>query len=427
MFLEAPFFESEGDPSIFPEDRYHDSNRGSRLMTYQSPSHVATPTPDYPDAGELHLKHETSPSSSKGSPVFPVGNFDETDFADTESEGTGPGGSMCRTESEDTASERGGATRTTAEGGLDVSDILFAFKRRSRSFESLIDSFREDHNFQHLFREDPHLSSLQSLADSSDDDSDPEGEGEAREGGGMAAAAAVVSSSSSSREVSAAEGGSSVLECSLSDSVSEHDCSSSFSCSLDASQLSELSDGGVVIGSAGARQCDDPLPIDMHFARKSLSFDDRSAMSVLNADILRQWEHSTVDDDVCPLPNLAHDGEPLLKEGAGPKQNGEESQKNSKVKRSKSQESSSRNAVRRKAVRARANVFLRKQKQGGVATTGEAPPTLATLPTDMLLQFQIASMGCAMGVESKAELRAVVKESETNSEKDNYSISQERE
>ena len=100
------------------------------------------------------------------------------------------------------------------------------------------------------------------------------------------------------------------------------------------------------------------------------------------------------------------------------------------VKRSKSQDSSTKNSLHAKP-KPKANgmpQFLRKPKQTPTNSPARgATPTLGATPTDMLIQFQIASMGCMMGVESRAELRTVVRDSETNSEKDNYVISQERE
>ena len=280
-----------------------------------------------------------------------------------------------------------------SENDLDIADIAFSFKRRSLSFESLLDSFKADHTFQHLFT--THASSLQSLGDMSDDESDQEGEGLRRDQEG---------------EESHRDLNSSLLDNSL--SVSDLD-SSSLSCSFNNSELMDpLPDDGYL---------DDPLPDDSYAESdplpngiaRSLGFDTHAHSESLPFE-------TTKSAGVCPLPDL---------EGSCPNMSlGNEAKRSevvrprvklSHMKRSKSQDSSSRNGTRRK------NKISRKTKQA--MPTDETTPTLASTPSDMLIQFQIASMGCVMGVESRGELRAVVKESETNSEKDNYSISQELE
>ena len=75
-------------------------------------------------------------------------------------------------------------------------------------------------------------------------------------------------------------------------------------------------------------------------------------------------------------------------------------------------------------LRRKNKAFLKRSK---LAPSPNTTPTLAVTPSDMLIQFQIAAMGCIMGVDSREELRTVLNESETNSEKDNYTISHDRE
>ena len=263
--------------------------------------------------------------------------------------------------------------RSASEDDLDLTDISFAFRRRSLSFESLLDSFKGNRKFQHLFRDSAHMSSLQSLADSDDDESDQEGE-----------ASSPPNADASMIEIS-------LLDTSFSDLEN-----SSLSCSFNASQFSDLKDRSVTSGVCDA---EDPLP--------------------------------GASQDTCPLPiadSCPQEDREVL-ESRSLERFDRSRGKVSHMKRSKSQDSASRNAVQRKAARAKNNVPARKPKQATspVPTNGETSPTLGTTPTDMLIQFQIASMGCVMGVGSRVELRTVVKESETNTEKDNYSISYERE
>lgn len=376
VFLDDPLTTSIGGEGggarIFPLNYTH--------LTTPAPDHIhlATPTPDHthlatptPDQG-----FDAGDSTGERHMFFPTESFEETDSAH--------GG--CGYEPEVGVSE--------SENDLDIADIAFSFKRRSLSFESLLDSFKTDHLFM------PHASSLQSLGDVSDDESDQEGEGEGlhRDQGPH-------------RDLD-----SSLLDNSL--SVSDLD-SSSLSCSFNNSELLDpLPDDGDLC---------DPLPDDSYLAdplpdglAQSLGFDTH--VPDVNESLTFETPH-VQSADVYPLPDLEGSC-PNTPLGLGNEQ-AERSEvvqprvKLSHMKRSKSQDSTSRNATRKK------NKPLRKTKQA--TPTDETTPTLASTPTDMLIQFQIASMGCVMGVESRVELRAVVKESETNSEKDNYSISQGRE
>ena len=395
------------------------NKRGSRIMSYPSP--VINTYSDPQPSIEVDACGQSGKGSSSGNGpvVIPSGSFDEPDFVfdplrEQDMEGSG-----------DSHVTKDQSMRSASEDDLDLTDISFAFRRRSLSFESLLDSFKGNRKFQHLFRDSAHMSSLQSLADSDDDESDQEGEGS-----------------------SPPNADSSMIEISLLDTSFSDLESSSLSCSFNASQLSDLRDRSVTSGVCDA---EDPLPDDSRLA-KSLSYDDSVALKFNHRDLSKQ--HS---DDACPLPGGDQDRYPSTSQDPLPGASQDtcplpiadscpqedrgvlESRslerfdrsrgKVSHMKRSKSQDSASRNAVQRKAARAKNNVPARKPKQATspVPTNGETSPTLGTTPTDMLIQFQIASMGCVMGVGSRVELRTVVKESETNTEKDNYSISYERE
>lgn len=90
-----------------------------------------------------------------------------------------------------------------------------------------------------------------------------------------------------------------------------------------------------------------------------------------------------------------------------------------KMGRSKSQNSKRTRRLSRK------NYFLRKPKSfAGSETDGEC---VAADYTDMLSRFQMASLGCDLGVWSCGMVRQVLCESVTNTELDNHTLSLERE
>jgi hypothetical protein len=397
------------------------SKRGSRFMSCPSPSHVTTPTIDYTHP-EIEVELCTTDSSSgkgsssdNGPSIFPSSSFEETDFAFDP---------LREDESHDDHVTEDQRVCVTSEDDLDLSDISFAFKRRSLSFESLLDAFKGDRKFQHLFRDSAHMSSLQSLADSSDDESDQETE----------------STPQVNKDTSLLDS-SMQLESSFSDIDT-----SSLGHSYNTSQLSDLRDSGVSEGSY-------PLPDDL--LAKSLSYDNGTSHDIVgvtsgSTKLPRRFPDDTcpipvnrdscpqasADMDTCSLPNVHQDACPadaaVGDAGALERFDRFRGKLTQQMKRSKSQDSASRNAAQRKAAKAKSNgvpQFLRKTKQvpSPAPCNDETTPTLSTTPADMLIQFQIASMGCVMGVESRVELRAVVKDSATNSENDNYTISQERE
>ena len=289
---------------------------------------------------------------------------------------------------------------SNTEDLLDINDISFGFKRRSLSFESLMESFREDKSFQYLFQPDPtHLSSLHSLADLSDD-SDQEMQDP-------------------------------------SNSFSDYDLdASSLNYSFNASSLPDTEErtDDPLPNEDGS---DDPVPKsspvsigDEGTLHESVSCDHMSLPPPVKFVASRSLDHCPLeaDHDSCPLsPPPTQENE-----GAGSSDKSARLKRRLyKVKRSKSQDSGTKIAVvdnkkqrSSKGLSKPGPQFLRKPRHNN---NRMPTPTLPTTPSDMLIRFQIACMGCIMGVASKTELRTVVKESETNSEKDNYAISQERE
>ena len=55
--------------------------------------------------------------------------------------------------------------------------------------------------------------------------------------------------------------------------------------------------------------------------------------------------------------------------------------------------------------------------------TGAEPPS----PAEILNQFKIASLECAIGLESRSALRSLIRETQPNTERDNYKLSVDRE
>ena len=56
-------------------------------------------------------------------------------------------------------------------------------------------------------------------------------------------------------------------------------------------------------------------------------------------------------------------------------------------------------------------------------STAAEPPS----PAEVLNQFKIASLGCAIGLENRSALRSLIRETQPNTERDNYKLSVDRE
>ena len=281
---------------------------------------------------------------------------------------------------------------------LNLEDISFGFKRRSLSFESLLESYKEDkglHQVLHssLARIAKMSVSLQSLDDSEFSDQDHW-----------------------ERDLD---------ESSFLDSFSTSDMdSSSLSCSFNTSSLSKDQSAT----STGYNR--DTVPVRPHLL-KSCSVEEKRVHDTMAANSSKtevslqlkfpvpQLENCPIDTDmeVCYEPSQHSSS----KESAFPEVTPEKI-----VKRLKNEDKRRLSTPVVNAV----TYLLRKPKQDPPTANEEVelhPPTVTPTPIDMLVQFQIASMGCVLGVESRERVRAVVKESQTNSEEDNYKISQERE
>ena len=292
---------------------------------------------------------------------------------------------------------------------LNLEDISFGFKRRSLSFESLLESYKDDEGLQRILESSlaevaQMSSSLQSLDDSLEDED----------------------------EVS--EDDSSLVENTLSDCYSDLDLTNSLSCSLNTSHsIAEM-----VAGSfedplpekdlAFTGTCEDPLPDN------SAALGNGNVKTCPSQDATLPLKFTPQNHEMCSLsasgsfanvsPHLSSTPKRDEINDADEAKGSTKERKRSVVKRSKSH--GSKNTLRRKSKQKSSNIsqFSNSSKQ----KNGRSPsPTVSSTPADMLIQFQIASMGCVMGVETRGDLRNVLEESQTNSEKDNYKLSLERE
>ena len=381
-------------------------------------------TRDHAPSIAIEICDEDGLSRTEDSIQFTASSYDETD-ADSALDGSSlrsEGGEM-------------GVVNTNREE-IDLEDISFGFKRRSRSFESLMESFRGDRNFQYLFQREPVSLSQTSLhSQSYSSDEDEEGCSDNEDTTQDATESSIVESDCVSD-----------LELTCSFNMEGRDDGDPLPTCPDDSNNMSVTDGG--------DDGDDPLPTGPrptliedvcppnaeYRATKSHSLDDSLSHSILeqlpseatptsSTPVLFQTSGSleecsfptpTDEEEVCKLSPINTDTCPE----EGPRTR----RRLYKAKRSRSQDSGRRVAINKPKNKAKGvQQLLRRPKQPNYHGNGVTPPTLASAPTDMLIQFQIASMGCVMGVGSKVELRVVLKDSETNSEKENYSISREKE
>ena len=313
--------------------------------------------------------------------------------------------------SEETNREMEGAeeeAESETEGEeLNLEDISFGFKRRSLSFESLLDSYKEDVGLQKILHSS--LAQLEELSSTIHSLSEDE---------------------YSDHEMYE----SSLLDTTASDCLS-CDLESSLSCSFNSSHLDMTSQNNQLMDMTSQtinpemttrrQNGESRLQTDSNYINKSRSIDcdgrDIQGVDVVTPPIsmMTPLDFMPRPPDTCPISapvssiQLCRDTPP--DEGGVIRQSGK-NKRTSPVKRSKSQNT--------KPLRRKNKAFLKRSK---LAPSPNTTPTLAVTPSDMLIQFQIAAMGCIMGVDSREELRTVLNESETNSEKDNYTISHDRE
>lgn len=281
---------------------------------------------------------------------------------------------------------------------LNLEDISFGFKRRSLSFESLLESYKDDEGLHRILHSSlayvaemgPRLSSsFQSLGDVSSDEESYQEEQEPDEI-------------------------SSVL-----DNISDMDSST---CWQQSPPVAEEREDICRLPLPGSRQMNYSLDNDDEEITEDMLRGSRS----MTFDVSLKYSHekcvleSSRSLEECPI-SLEESGQQEVKHNSNRSESTNRKHSNNKPQGSKFN-------TLRKISKGRVNVRKRtKLSPPTLSNEKRATPTVEATPTDMLIKFQIASMGCVLGVESREEVRAVMRESQTNTEKDNYDISKARE
>ena len=277
---------------------------------------------------------------------------------------------------------------------VELKDIYFKLKRKSQSYESLLDAYTEEdtglRNVLHsTLKELARLSANLDGDSVFSDDDDELGEND---------------TSSINLDLT--------IESDYTSETSLHHSSlntSSSSCLLVQELRAALNSGAettAVCGNESAAQRQRPPLLRAQSELTSLETKLRE-----------------IDELVTPQ-ELGEDGEDQLQSSSEVLESEEkESKKKRPVRRSLSYNNSGITKAVLKRRRRKKSSACEEQLTSSEQEKSKEPPS----PSEMLNQFKIASLGCSVGLESKSALRSLICDTQPNTEKDNYKLSVDRE